>query len=116
MKGIKKKTMDLIRFPGMMTGLRNLPLTAALLLGGCFGPGKWGDGPQTTIRPETDTGRVIQEIYALVTWISIGIFIVVAGLMIYALVRYRARDLNEWMDSDQAEPANVMATRPHSRS
>jgi len=83
--------MDLIRFPGMMTGLRNLPLTAALLLGGCFGYGEWGDGPQTTIRPETDTGRVIQEIYALVTWIGIGIFIVVAGLMIYALVRYRAR-------------------------
>ncbi len=68
-----------------------LALGSLALLSGCFGAADWGDGIQTTIRPLTDSGRVVQHIYALVTWISVVIFLIVAGLLAFAVFRYRAR-------------------------
>jgi len=64
---------------------------AGALVAGCMGEGgsRWGGGLQSTIRPESDSARIIQEVYALVTWIDVGIFIVVAGLMLIAMIRYR---------------------------
>jgi cytochrome c oxidase subunit 2 len=41
--------------------------------------------------PESDSGRIIQNVYGLVTWIDLGIFVVVAALLTFALVRYHAR-------------------------
>ena len=66
-------------------------LGSLALLSGCFGAAKWGDGIQTTIRPLTDSARVVQHIYALVTWIAVVIFLIVAVLLAFAVFRYRAR-------------------------
>ncbi|MBI3994057.1 MAG: cytochrome c oxidase subunit II [Candidatus Lambdaproteobacteria bacterium] len=60
-----------------------LPL-AGFLVSGCF-----GDGRQSTIRPASDVGHAVQAVYSVVTWIDIGIFIVVFGLLIVALIRFR---------------------------
>ncbi len=68
-----------------------VPLAASLSLVACSGAADWGDGKQSTIRPETDSARVVQDVYSLVTWIDIGIFIVVAALLLFAIIRYRAR-------------------------
>jgi cytochrome c oxidase subunit II len=65
--------------------------TAVALLTGCVGPARWGHGIQTTINPDTDSTRIVQDIYGLVTWIDVGIFIVVAGLLAFAVLRYRVR-------------------------
>jgi cytochrome c oxidase subunit 2 len=65
-------------------GRRELAWVLLMGLGACF-----GDAPQSTIRPESDSAQIIQDVYALVTWIDIGIFIVVAGLMLIAMIRYR---------------------------
>jgi cytochrome c oxidase subunit 2 len=64
------------------------PLAAAMLLSACFG---WGDGQQSTIRPATDSARIVQRVYTMVTWIDVGIFLLVAGLLAFAVIRYRAR-------------------------
>jgi len=56
----------------------------ALLLAGCF-----QDVKESTVHPETDTGRVIQHVYALVTWIDAVIFLIVLGLLLWAVFRYR---------------------------
>jgi cytochrome c oxidase subunit 2 len=59
---------------------------AALALSGCF-----GKGLQTTIDPKSDSTRIIQSVYTLVTWIDVGIFIVVFVPLIYALIRFREK-------------------------
>ncbi|MEE8433541.1 MAG: cytochrome c oxidase subunit II [bacterium] len=56
------------------------------LLTGCFGGGK-----QSTIRPESDSAQVIQDVYALVTWIDVGILVLVVGLFFYGIIRFRAK-------------------------
>jgi len=63
---------------------------SAAALTGCF-----GDGLQSTIRPESDNTRIIHDVYALVTWIDIGIFVVVFALIAIAMVRFRAKDGDE---------------------
>ena len=50
-----------------------LSLLPAVLLSGCF-----ADVKQSTVHPESDSARVIQDVYAMVTWIDTGIFILVA--------------------------------------
>ncbi|MCH7479081.1 MAG: cytochrome B, partial [SAR324 cluster bacterium] len=59
---------------------------AAFLLSGCF-----GSGIQSTIDPKSDATRIIQSLYGLVTWIDIGIFVVVFGFLIIAIVRFREK-------------------------
>jgi cytochrome c oxidase subunit 2 len=56
----------------------------AVLLSGCF-----SDVRQSTVYPESDSGRVIQDVYAMVTWIDAGIFILVAALLAWTVWRYR---------------------------
>ena len=71
-------------------GKRLAAILSLFLLAGCFGNGK-----QTTIDPATDSGRVIQDVYAMVTWIDVGILIVVTGLFLFAVFRYRVNKENE---------------------
>jgi cytochrome c oxidase subunit 2 len=47
--------------------------------------------PMTTIAPKSDFGWVIQYIYALVFWLSVVVFVVVEGALVYSIVRYRRR-------------------------
>jgi cytochrome c oxidase subunit II len=66
------------------TAVRLALWTLPLLLSACF-----PDVRQSTVHPMTDTGRVIQDVYKMVTWIDTIIFILVAGLLAWALWRYR---------------------------
>lgn len=62
---------------------------AALSMGGCA---LWTDEtiyPYTTTAPITDFGREIHELYALITYIVLAVFVLVTVLMAYVLVRYR---------------------------
>jgi cytochrome c oxidase subunit 2 len=58
----------------------------ALALGGCA----W-DGPRSTLVGRSDFARAILEIYAIITWASIGIAAVVCVALVWVLVRYRER-------------------------
>ena len=72
----------------MMT---RLPLAfAALFVSGCFGGTK-----QTTVDPQSDSTQIIQDLYVLVTWIDVGIFIAVFIPLIYALWRFRDKGTGE---------------------
>jgi cytochrome c oxidase subunit 2 len=80
------------RFHPLTRTLRTVLLAgAATLLASCVGPSEWGQGRQSTIQPATDSGRIVQGIYSLVTWIDLAIFIVVFGLLAFAVLRYRVR-------------------------
>ena len=74
-----------------------LPVTVSILLAIalaslCFGC-SWviGDTPMSTVHPTTPEGRVIQSIYAEITWIVLAIFVVVEGLLLYAILRFRQK-------------------------
>lgn len=65
--------------------MKGLPLASVVLfVTGCFGGTK-----QTTVNPESDTTRIIQDVYVLVTWIDVGIFIAVFIPLVYALIKFR---------------------------
>lgn len=59
-----------------------LPLTA----GGCA----W-DVAQSTVVARSDFARAILEVYTVVLWATVGIALVVAGVLAWVLVRYRHR-------------------------
>lgn len=50
-----------------------------------------GEYPQSSIDPRTDFAVIIQDLYSLITWISLVILVVVWALLAYVLVRYRER-------------------------
>jgi len=58
----------------------------AVLLGGCA----W-DGPQSTLVARTDFARDILHLYGIITWISIGIAVVVTVALLWVLLRFRER-------------------------
>ena len=59
---------------------------AVLLLTACA-----AEHPQTMLEPITDYGRIQSDLWATVTWWTVGIMLVVFGALAYILVRYRAR-------------------------
>jgi cytochrome c oxidase subunit II len=61
-----------------------LALTVAL--GGCA----W-DGPMSTVVPRSDFARDILHVYSIITWISIGIALLVGVVLAWVLARFRAR-------------------------
>ena len=61
-------------------------LAIALGLGGCA----W-DGPMTTLIPRSDVARSILHVYGIITWLSVGIALVVAVALAWILIRFRAR-------------------------
>ncbi len=66
--------------------LRLLVVGAALAAGGCA----WR-APQSTLDARSDFARAILSVYGLVTWAVIGIAVLVAVLLAWVLLRYRAR-------------------------
>lgn len=71
--------------------MTKLPLAYIFLfLSGCFGGTK-----QTTVDPQSDTTQIIHNVYALVTWIDVGIFFAVFIPLVYALVRFRDKGKGE---------------------
>ena len=59
---------------------------AFLLIAGCS-----EQHPQTMVEPVTDFGRIQIDLWATVTWWTVGIMVVVFGAMIFILIRYRER-------------------------
>src|SRR6185369_5785058 len=49
------------------------------------------DSPMTTVRPRSDFGKWIDEIFMLISWTTLVIFIVVAAALVYACWRFRDR-------------------------
>jgi cytochrome c oxidase subunit 2 len=45
----------------------------------------------STVMARSDLARAINEVYGIVTWASAVIFIVVAGVLLYVIIRYRDR-------------------------
>ncbi len=61
----------------------------ALSLSSC-GWSLW-DNPMTTVRPKSDFGRWSDEIFMLISWTTLVIFIAVEGALLYACWRFRDR-------------------------
>ena len=61
----------------------------AVLVSSC-GWSLW-DSPMTTVRPRSDFGRWIDEIFMLISWTTLVIFILVEAALVYACWRFRDR-------------------------
>jgi cytochrome c oxidase subunit 2 len=48
--------------------------------------------PMSTVMARSDFARAINEVYGIITWVTIGIFVVVAAVLLYVIIRYRERD------------------------
>jgi cytochrome c oxidase subunit 2 len=61
-------------------------LLAALILAAC------GENlPATTTHPEGSHARRIYELLVPIFWVALGVFVVVEGLLLYSIVRFRQR-------------------------
>lgn len=82
-------------FPGASSLGRALirlgPMVALLgLLSGCA-----ANVPHTTVIPKTEAARQIQDLYTLVFWLAVFVFVFVQGGLLYVLWRFRARPGHE---------------------
>lgn len=71
---------------------RALPLRPLLGLGlllvvvGCG-----GDYPQSTLHPAGDMGVAIDDLYRVIFWWAVGVFVVVETALVFVILRYRER-------------------------
>jgi len=65
---------------------RLLPGLLLVALAACAGP-----FPQTTLQPKSDLGFAIDHLFTGIFGWAVGVFVVVEGLLLYALIRFRAR-------------------------
>jgi cytochrome c oxidase subunit 2 len=82
-----KERMGLrIRLPGGVP-LAKAPLFvfAALLIAGC------SPGPQDALAPVGPVGVMESNLYNLIFWIAVAVFVVVEGLLVYTVIRYRRK-------------------------
>ena len=76
-----------IGFPSLRTVV--LLSGVALLLSSC-GWSLW-DSPMTTVRPRSDFGKAIDDIFMLISWTTLVIFIAVEAGLLYVCFRFRDR-------------------------
>jgi cytochrome c oxidase subunit II len=71
-----------------------LLLLTALAVAGCT---QWADAslPQTTVVPASDINRRILDLYTLIFWMAVVVFVGVEGFLLYTIVRFRRRRDNE---------------------
>jgi cytochrome c oxidase subunit II len=69
--------------------LLGLSLASVLLVSGCYA------GPQTTVHPKSDAGQMIQDLYVLIFWLSVVVFVAVQGVLLFIMWRYRSRPGHE---------------------
>ena len=83
--------MPFPRASGVGRKLILLGLSVALLslLSGCMMQ------PHTTVMPKTEAARQIQDLYVLVFWLAVAVFIGTQGGLLYVLWRFRARPGHE---------------------
>ena len=77
------------RFAGRLRPLLRivLPLGAVLLLASCAE----GDLPQNTLAPEGPVARAQDELWDLVFWVAVAVFVLVEALLVLVLVKFRAK-------------------------
>jgi cytochrome c oxidase subunit 2 len=73
--------------PGWWLSRLVIGAIAIAILVGCGGV----DYPQTTLFPRSDNNQVINDLYAPLTWLAIVIFVIVQGLLLYSIFRFRVR-------------------------
>ncbi|MCC7369017.1 MAG: cytochrome c oxidase subunit II [Chloroflexi bacterium] len=83
--------MPFPRASGVGRKLTLLGLGAMLmaLLSGCM------QQPYTTVMPKTEAARMIQDLYVLVFWLAVFVFVGVQAGLVYVLWRFRARPGHE---------------------
>ena len=64
----------------------------ALLTAGCASA---TTAPQTTLKPQGPEARYIDRMFFPVFWIAVGVFAIVAGIALTAIIRFRARPGDE---------------------
>jgi len=64
------------------------------LLTGCT---QWADSslPQTTVFPLSDVARYVQNLYELIFWMAVVVFVGVEGFLLYTIIRFRRRREDE---------------------
>lgn len=68
-----------------------LLLAVPLLASSCGWVGWDWNTPMTTVVPKSDFGKTTHEIFMLISWWTLGIFILVEGALLYACWRFRDR-------------------------
>lgn len=63
-----------------------LLLAVSSLLSSCLGV-----SPQTTVVPGSGFARMILDLYAIIFWLAVAVFVVVEAVLVYAVVRFRRR-------------------------
>ncbi len=83
----RKERMDIgyhLRWRGFWS--KALAVTLLLLASACQGP-----FPQTTFDPTTTFGQSADDLFRMIFWFAVVVFLLVEGALVYVLVRYRAR-------------------------
>ncbi len=62
-----------------------------LLTSSCSWVGWNWDTPMTTVLPKSDFGRATHDIFMLISWWTLGIFIAVEGVLLFCCWRFRER-------------------------
>ena len=60
------------------------------------------NAPQDSLKPAGPQGRTIYHLFVPVFWIAVGVFVLVEGLLLVGILRFRDRG-----DPDQAEPKQI---------
>lgn len=81
--------------PSPRTDRRRLPLTAAGLLVVLVAAACGGPFPQSTLDPVTDFATKIDRLFMSIFWWALGVFVVVEGLLVYVVFRFRDRGGDE---------------------
>ena len=75
-----------------------LAIGALLLLSACSGPDRLnldqldlGELPQNSLNPAGPESEKIDDLWWLVFWIAVGVFVAVGGAFVYAIIRFRRR-------------------------
>lgn len=73
-----------------VTGLRALTTLGCVFLtfivAACSGP-----FPQSTFEPRSDFSGELLDLYGTIFWLAVAVFVVVESLLVYAVIRFRAR-------------------------
>lgn len=85
-KAIRKKLRDLQRWAAMGLGLLVLALA---FHGQAFAQ------PPSPLDPQSNNAGEVADLFYLILWIAIAVFVLVEGLLIFAVVRYRRREDDE---------------------
>lgn len=70
-------------------GTALLLLIVVALVSACGWSG-W-QAPMTTVRPKSDFGKITHDVFMLISWWTLGIFILVEALLVYVCWRFRDR-------------------------